>query len=462
MLPELKSALIKNLKEKAYPVFSFPDSTIPAASLWTASRVWVHHFREIGLKAGDRVILKIPESPAFLAILIASIWENLTLCVLPPNEDVADKVAFFDARLSISNSSDQPYNISTTDLLNPDKNAVQARETHNVPTENQLFIVRSSGTSSNGRWSVLSLKSVLSVLNSHLPELSIQDEEIMLSVLPWHHSFGLVLDLLPALLHQVEVHRITDGGKDLAQFISKIYELRLVRLNAVPLHIIRLLEADSQILVFIHAGIIGGACIPEKLVNELNESKMRVGYGQTEASPGICLGGVGHFHPNGLGFPLGCSVQLDAENQLYFKGSNAFSGYWTEHGFIKNEHEFIPTGDIVHYEKDGSLSFDGRIDDKIKLVNGREIHPLELENKLLKYFPELIDVCILTTNFEDLALFILPSSPSFKLTEKDLPTALGSLGSLIKHTYYLSPSEWKKTPKGDKNRIKIKETILSE
>lgn len=458
MLPNLKSVLIQNLKENAYPVFSFEDRVIPAASIWTASRAWVNHFRKIGLKAGDRVVLKLPESPAFIAIIIAAIWEKITLCILPPSEEVDPNLLFFDARLSISNSQSSTFNLGSTDLLNPDEIYFPLREQRTTlnSTEEHLFIVRSSGSVSNGRWSVLSYASIHSVLRTHLPLLTIKAEEIILSVLPWHHCFGLVLDLLPALLNQVELHRIDDGGKDLPHFIAKIKELHSVRLNGVPLHFMRLLEAEPGLCTHFHAGIVGGAPIPKNLATALSGSKLRVGYGQTEASPGICLGEIGQFQQNGIGYPVGCTIQITSDNQLLFNGNNAFSGYWTKNGFIKNPHKFIPTGDLVHYAEDKSLVFDGRVDDKLKLLNGREIHPQALENHLLNRHPELVDVCIQTTNYQDLVLCILSNDATTKLSAEDLAKTFGSLSQLIKQTYYLSPSEWKWTPKGDKNRKQIK------
>lgn len=458
----LKSSLIENLREKAYPVFSFEDRVIPAASIWTTSRAWVHTFRSLNLSKGDRIVIKIPESPAFLGILIASIWEEFCLCILPPSEQVDDAVNFFDAVLSISNESSASYNLSTEDLLNPDQTTVEPRNVHDRSTGGEIFILRSSGTSSNGRWSVLPRQGVTHVLKSHIDVLEFLPEEITLSVLPWHHCFGLVLDLLPSLLHQVEVHRRTDGGRNIDDLLQQIYSLGEVRFNAVPIHLKRLLEKDENILSHLKQGIIGGAAIPESLAEKLMQSNLRVGYGQTEACPGICLGEKGVFTAAALGTPLGCSIDIDSDSQLHFTGENAFSGYWTKNGFEKNHNNKIATGDLVHQNSDGSLRFLGRIDDRIKLLNGREIDPLEIEKKLLTQFPHIQDACILTLNSIQLELLILAVKNSLLPSDNELKESLGGFSSLINNIHYLNQKDWHLNPKGDKKRAKFKRYLLNK
>lgn len=449
---KLKSRINEHLKSKSSAIFSFDHGTLSAASIWQASRAWVKHLNKLGLHAGDRIVLSLDESAAFIAVILACISEKYTLCILPPSEDVEKNVQFFDARLSISNKSISSFNLSSTDLVNPENLTLSLRETHIAPINDSLFILRSSGTSSTGRWSVLSFDGIENVLNSHLRELDFKTHEKVISVLPWHHSFGLILDLLPSLLYDVEVYRIADYGKNTTNFIKQIHELKSVRLNCVPIHLSRLFEEDPHILNFIHAGIVGGASISEKLAQKLRGSKLRVGYGQTEASPGICLGKAGEFSENGLGYPLGCNLKLDDQNQLYFSGKNAFLGYWTANGLIKNEHKYIPSGDLVHYDDNGALVFDGRIDNRIKLTNGREVDPLKLENTLLRINSKLIDVCLQTNNNQDLCLFILAESSITTLEQIELESTFGSLVKLVKHQVYLTPTEWKTTPKGDKNR----------
>lgn len=455
----LKDLLVEHLKEQAYPVFSFEEKVIPAASIWTASRAWVHFFRSQKITKGQRVVVKLTDSPAFLAVLVAGIWEHLCLCILPPNEEVDDKVIFFDAICSISNDSSASYNITSNDLLNPDAPHFKARLCKLPLYPDHQFILRSSGTTSNGRWSVLTKTSVESVLKSHLEELDFTDEEIVLSVLPWHHCFGLILDLLPALINNVELHRLGDGGKDLPALRSKINELESVRLNGVPLHFKRIAAISPEILSKIHDGIVGGAAIPKELAEILTGSNLRVGYGQTEASPGISLGKKGEFQENCLGYPLGCEIIIDEKHQLHFKGPNRFAGYWTSQGFEKVTGSYIATGDLVHQNKEGFLRFKGRVDDRIKLLNGREIYPLELESKLRRLLPERTDVVVLSINSGYISIALYAENNDQMHIENMIRDRLGKLSKFVKHLAYIDQTDWKKTPKGEIDRKHLNKVL---
>lgn len=458
-LAETKALLVENLREAAYPVFCFEQRVIPAASIWTASRVWVNYFRQLGIKKGDRVVVKLPDSPAFLAVIIASIWEEILLVILPPDQPLSNQeLAYFDATIAISNKAFCDYQIICKDLIQPDSLKVHLRKTTYPAIDEGLFILRSSGSVSNGRWNVLSFSSVFSVLESHLPKLALKNEEIILSILPWHHSFGLILDLLPTLLRKVEVHRKPSLAKNITALIDEISELKSVRINGVPLLFDRLLANSPTILNHIHGGIIGGATMPTKLASALKGSSLQIGYGQTEASPGISLGEVGEFYAGCLGKPLGCEVRLDEKGHLLFKGENAFLGYWNENGLNPVNSEFIATGDLVSMETDGSMTFQGRIDDRIKLLNGREISPLELEEMILEKFSELEDACLIQSTSSDslILLVLLKYDLPITLDQAQLKLAIGSVAKWIKSVFPLTSRDWSLTQKGDKDRKKLR------
>ena len=67
------------------PLFVFDDDATPAASIWTGARAYVRAFREAGLEPGDRIVLGLPPSVAFVQALVAALWEGLTLVPAPPS-----------------------------------------------------------------------------------------------------------------------------------------------------------------------------------------------------------------------------------------------------------------------------------------------------------------------------------------------------------------------------------------
>ena len=102
MREEWRRLLFERFRDRPLPLLVSEYGTIPAASMWTGSRIWIGAFRELGLQAGDRVIVALPPSPAFLQVLIAGIWQELTLAFVPETAMVEDISQQVDARCTIA------------------------------------------------------------------------------------------------------------------------------------------------------------------------------------------------------------------------------------------------------------------------------------------------------------------------------------------------------------------------
>lgn len=66
--------IFERFHERALPVVALAGITIPAASLWTGSRAWVHKFRMKGVLPGDRIWVDVVPGAEVLQILIAAWW----------------------------------------------------------------------------------------------------------------------------------------------------------------------------------------------------------------------------------------------------------------------------------------------------------------------------------------------------------------------------------------------------
>lgn len=460
-----KERLILKLKEQPYPLFSFSDTLLPAASLWAGLRMWTHFFRQLELQKGDRIALYANESPLFLYVSLAALWEEITLILLPKNEQPQAAAQQLDARLLIlpkqTNSPTEAWIAQADTHGMPPEKAPQCRITQRKSHSDAALILRSSGSSGNARWSQLSLRGLLTVVDSHLPKLALSEEARVLSILPWSHCFGFVLDLLPALFSKAEVHRRADYGKNTQALIDQINELQPVHLNAVPWHFEQLRkQTDQKFLNYLNGGIVGGAPIDQKVADFLQGSRIRVGYGQTEASPGISLGKVGQFKSGILGYPLGCDIKIGPNQELFFRGPNRFLGYFatgesSSTNTANTPQDWQPTGDIVRQDEEGCLYFLGRKDDRIKLPNGREIHPAAMEEYYLRHWPALEAVCLIPTAEGHLHGFWASTDPAF-----DWPSIFQGTESILAHYVHnwhrLAPEDWPYRPKGDTDRQRIK------
>ncbi len=495
--------LYARLFQQAYPLLVFEDGILPAASLWFSMREWVNIFRQHHLSAGSRILVVLPPSRSFVAVLLAGLWERCSLALCPPNLDPLEAASLLD--------------VSAIITANETECTLTPRVASQAPNADIRLLLASSGTTSQPRWFALSDTNILAVLESHLPELGLQPnvqssvqssvqvhEQFssqahppsqidhtnlvessssfvqqypaarVLSVLPLHHAFGLLIDFLPAFFAGAELVRDAHGGRDTEALLSLAEAHSITHCSMVPLLVRRLAESERgrSFLCGLQGGVIGGAPVHEEIVPLLRQTKLRVGYGQTEASPGITLGAPGvwaaHYLGKPLPKPLGCDVRVNADSVLEFRGANACIGEWThERGF-----EALPmdrwhsTGDIVRAvspetSNDTALDgyfFVGRSDDNFKLANGRFIPAVHWEARIQAAFED-VQYCMVFTHTGETCSILLGLTPIHTITtqseqtwKRDCSLLCGVPVDFFDHILLLSPSDWLLTPKGSTDR----------
>ncbi|WP_263785791.1 AMP-binding protein [Salinibacter grassmerensis] len=444
----------EHLRDEGLPAFVKNDAVTPAGSLWTGARRWTESFREASLQAGDRLVVSLPPSTAFIQVLIAALWEGLTIAVVPPDEDINGVGSALDARGAIA-SEPGSYRWTANPYAGPASGPDALRPAETPPTPDVRFLLRTSGTTQLARWIALSDRNVLSVLASHLPHLTLRRARV-LSVLPWSHVFGLVLDLLPALLAGAEIIRDPDGGRDPASLASLGEAWGATHLSAVPLTIQRLLDTDQgpALLRRLHGGIVGGAPVSGPLADRLAETQLRAGYGQTEAAPGIALGAPGEWAAHYLGRPLGCQVRVAEDGELLFEGPNAHVGVWRRHEGLERRApaRTVRTGDLVRREGE-DFFFEGRKDTAFKLSNGRFVQAGTWEARLKSEFPGLHDALLFTPAGTDIAVALcVDPSASKEPSEAAIRDVLGRLGHRLAGCIQVAPQNWSQGNKGTVDR----------
>lgn len=100
-----RDVLYRVLANNATPVVLFPDGVRSAASLWAGTREWTRAFRAAGLEAGQVVASALPTGEALLQLLIACLWDDLSLLLLDAEaspHDLQRQVIAHEARLLVS------------------------------------------------------------------------------------------------------------------------------------------------------------------------------------------------------------------------------------------------------------------------------------------------------------------------------------------------------------------------
>lgn len=453
----------EHLRDEGLPALVVDGAITPAGSLWTGARQWTDAFRETSLRAGDRIVIALPPSVAFVQVLVAALWEGFTVAVAPPSEDIEELCAALDARAAVAPEAGSLCWTPDT-YVGPASEPEGLRAPENAPTPAVRFLLRTSGTTQLARWIALSDRNLLSVLASHLPHRTLYRARA-LSVLPWSHVFGLVLDLLSALLSGSEIIRDPMGGRDPASIVALGEAWSATHLSAVPLTIQRLLETEEgpEFLRGLHGGIVGGAPVAGPLAERLAKTQLRAGYGQTEAAPGIALGPPGVWAPHYLGRPVGCRVDVADDGELLFEGPNACVGVWRRYEGLErlDPDRTVHTGDCVRREGE-DLFFEGRTDSAFKLSNGRLVRAGVWEARLKRTFPVLHDALLFAPTGEDVAVALcVEDSTSERPSEADVRDVLGSLSGRLIGCVRVAPDDWVQRSKGTVDREEMTRRLRS-
>lgn len=442
--PTLRARLLA----RARPVVWSGDVAVSGPGVWADAGAWAARLRSAGARRGDRVVCALPPGASFVALLVAALSERWTFVPLPPAADVEAAAAAVDAHAVITAAGD-----------------LRLRAAAGPPTPDTRLLLATSGTTGAPRRLALSEANLQAVLDSHLGPLALGDA-VLLSVLPWHHAFGLVLELLPALLAGAELVRDPSGGRDVGSMLAVARRSAArgrapTHLHAVP-YTTRLLAGDdagADLLGRLRGGLVGGAPVDAPLADALAWTRLRVGYGQTEASPGVCLGDPGAWRAGTLGTPLGCAVRLDGDGVLAFRGPNACAGEWhVDTGNVNGTawlerlapDRWVRTGDLAVAERDGTYTFVGRAAESFKLENGRYVAPLPIEAAVRARYPHVREAVL--SSSDGVSLVLALAADDAVPAAGDVRPLLGPLAGRPLRVVRVAPDAWVRTPKGEIDR----------
>ncbi|HHW93441.1 MAG TPA: long-chain fatty acid--CoA ligase [Clostridiaceae bacterium] len=279
-----------------------------------------------------------------------------------------------------------------------------------------------SGTSGDSKAVLLSHAGIAAVINSNRDKY--QAPERTLSILPYHHAFGLVVGVFMVFNEERSIFintQVRDLLKDFQdcspmavavvpihlEFIHKrirstIKSKKLKVMFKLAVRIGRLLRAigiDIRRKLFasilktlggsITDFISGGAALNPDIVQFFDDIGIIVinGYGLTECSPVISTEKLNDRKTGSCGKPLNCcTVRIAEDGEILVKGENLFLGYYkdekqTREVLINGE---FATGDIGHLDEEGYLFITGRKKNLIVLSNGENISPEAIEMPLLQ------------------------------------------------------------------------------
>lgn len=347
-----------------------------------------HH---VGRK--DRVCWDAPKSPHWPAVLLATWMRGAVFVPLnhgnPLLNDhivrtVRPKVVLSDKVVGLSVPRDCP------------------EEDVEVGEDSPSTILFTSGTASQPKGVVLSHKNIWTNLQQIRRRVGddIDHTDSAFSILPWHHCYGLVCELLFLLTKGAHLHvPVGKGEKILGEMKWEAPTL----FYSVPKVLESIYKNDTRRvpgplkrnLVFgrrIRRVSVGGALCPPKLISFLSEEykiPTLQGYGMTETSPMLSLNSVYEDRVGSVGKPMeGVQIAFSqGDQEVLVRGDNVMSGYLRsitpEDTFVLEQPDpWFHTGDKGFLDKDGFLYIHGRTKTQYKLSNGKYINPTFLEKLL--------------------------------------------------------------------------------
>ena len=301
--------------------------------------------------------------------------------------------------------------------------------TDNRKLSEMLF---TSGTTGSSKCVMLCQENIFSVVTSACETVDFGKEDVILSVLPLHHTYELAC--MMALLNYGATSVINDS---IARVVPNLQKYKPTAMVVVPLYINTFykriwakakdskkdktlrygMKISNALLAFgidvrknifkdvtdafggnLKKIICGGAALNPSLIYAFESLGISIyeGFGITECAPLTNVtpyyarkpGSVGPAVPactvriadggdvNDKGYPEG-EIQVKGKNVMlgYYQNDEANANAFTEDGWFR-------TGDIGYMDEDGYLYITGRLKSVIVLDNGKNVFPEEIEEYL--------------------------------------------------------------------------------
>jgi long-chain acyl-CoA synthetase len=158
--------------------------------------------------------------------------------------------------------------------------------------------------------------------------------------------------------------------------------------------------------------VSGGAALDRETAVGLKTLGLDVleGYGMTEAAPMICFTRPDDIIPGCVGKAVP-EVELRLVNEeLWARGHNIMQGYYNrpeETADVLDSEGWLHTGDLATIDEAGHVFITGRKKEIIVLSNGKNINPVEIEEKI-EHYADIVKECAVVQDNDLLKVIIVP------------------------------------------------------
>lgn len=307
-------------------------------------------------------------------------------------------------------------------------------------------LIFTSGTTGTSKGVMLSEDNILTALTAASNMIDLKPDNVLLSVLPMHHTYEMTAGQLTAMrlgtticinnslkyvMRNMKLFRPTTMvvvplyvntiKKKISDEIRSRKKEKIVDVGVKATKALRKVGLDARGLVFsevlsalggkLKTIICGGAATDPEAIVWFENIGINVfqGYGITECSPLVAVNPLVNVHYDSVGLPIpGSRVKIISDEtgvetdlpcgeigEICVKGGHVMLGYYNDEEATKaafTEEGYFRTGDYGYMDKDGYLYITGRKKNIIILDNGKNVYPEEIEEYLERI--ELIKECV--------------------------------------------------------------------
>ncbi len=299
----------------------------------------------------------------------------------------------------------------------------------NIQSEDLCVIMYTSGTTGAPKGVRLCHRHLISQQKAMSIMWDVNENDVYMNYLPWHHSFGGLFERFMTLYNGCELCLDDSRGKDINRLIDNWKTFRPTIFFSVPrVHdmLMSRCKEDPKVKDTVLGGRLrfvftAGAPLPAHVEAAYREHGIPVleGWGLTETGPCVTATTKDSKWKSGhVGIPLpGVSVRIDSDQEILVKGPNVMEGYLhdieaTAHVITKDG--WFRTGDLGEFTEDG-LRILGRKDGTFKLTTGEKVHPLRVETALVNECAYVNQVVVVGSGRDYVGVLIYPDFANLRL-----------------------------------------------
>lgn len=324
-------------------------------------------------------------------------------------------------------------------LIQKSKNTNKAMERiDGIIDTDPLYILFTSGSTGTPKGVVISHRCVIDFTEEASEAMNFSQEEIFLNQAPFYFDAS-VPDIYCTLRNGATLHIVEKGMFSfpikLMDYISRNNINALYWVPSALITVANLKALGKKDISCLKKIMFCGEVMPVKQLNMWMDSvpnaKYVNYYGPCEATYACSYYVVDHKFENHESLPIGKAAkntmilliknqkevkQVGEKGEIYISGSGVGLGYYndperTSLSFVQNPLQNVypeivyKTGDLAHYDENGNIIYDGRVDQQIKHM-GYRIELSEIETVVSSLGEISMNCCLYDEKWQRIVLFV--------------------------------------------------------